>query len=194
MDDSALMRKLIPQILARDSDLEVVGTAMDGEFGLKKIEDLNPDVVTLDLEMPRMDGMETLRQITKRFRVPVIIVSALSTEGASATFKALAMGALDFVAKPRDAASAHMDEIAEDLIKKIKVASRTRIKNTVMPNLLDRGKPAKPVVRPRVEPTRIVAIGVSTGGPNALEYVLGTVAGRFSGQHHRGTTHAGRIY
>jgi len=176
------MRKLIPQILARDSDLEVVASAMDGEFGLKKIEDLNPDVVTLDLEMPRMDGMETLRQITKRFRVPVIIVSALSTEGASATFKALTMGALDFVAKPRDAASAHMDDIAEDLIKKIKVASRTRIKNTVMPNLLlDRGKPAKPVVRPRVEPTRIVAIGVSTGGPNALEYVLGQLPGDFPG-------------
>ena len=181
VDDSALMRKLIPQILARDSDLEVVGTAMDGEFGLKKIEDLNPDVVTLDLEMPRMDGMETLRQITKRFRVPVIIVSALSTEGASATFKALTMGALDFVAKPRDAASAHMDEIAEDLIKKIKVASRTRIKNTLMPNVLERGKPTKPIVRPRVEPTRIVAIGVSTGGPNALEYVLGQLPGDFPG-------------
>jgi two-component system, chemotaxis family, protein-glutamate methylesterase/glutaminase len=181
VDDSALMRKLIPQILARDSDLEVVGTAMDGEFGLKKIEDLNPDVVTLDLEMPRMDGMEMLRHITKRFRVPVIIVSALSTEGAIATFKALTMGALDFVAKPRDAASAHMDDIAEDLIRKIKVASRTRIKNTIMPNLLERGKPTKPVVRPRVEPTRIVAIGVSTGGPNALEYVLGQLPGDFPG-------------
>jgi two-component system, chemotaxis family, protein-glutamate methylesterase/glutaminase len=181
VDDSALMRKLIPQILARDSDIEVVGTAMDGEFGLKKIEDLNPDVVTLDLEMPRMDGMETLRQITRRFRVPVIIVSALSTEGATATFKALAMGALDFVAKPRDAASAHMDEIAEDLIKKIKVASRTKVKNTIMPNALERARPNKPLVRPRVEPTRIVAIGVSTGGPNALEYLLGQLPGDFPG-------------
>src|SRR5579859_947928 len=155
VDDSALMRKLIPQILARDSDIEVAGTAMDGEFGLKKIEDLRPDVVTLDLEMPRMDGLETLRQITRRFRVPVIIVSALSTEGATATFKALAMGALDFVAKPRDAASAHMDQIAEDLIKKIKVASRTRIKNAIIPDLLDRSKPNKPLLRPRVEPSRI---------------------------------------
>jgi len=181
VDDSALMRKLIPQILARDSDIEVVGTAMDGEFGLKKIEDLNPDVVTLDLEMPRMDGMETLRQITRRFRVPVIIVSALSTQGATATFKALAMGALDFVAKPRDAASAHMDEIAEDLIKKIKVASRTRLKNNIMANLVERAKPNKPLVRPRVEPTRIVAIGVSTGGPNALEYLLSQLPGDFPG-------------
>jgi len=125
VDDSALMRKLIPQILARDSEIEVVGTAMDGAFGLKKIEDLRPDVVTLDLEMPRMDGLETLRQITRRFRVPVIVVSALTTEGASATFKALALGAFDFVAKPRDAASAHMDDIAVDLIGKIKVAAKT---------------------------------------------------------------------
>jgi len=81
VDDSALMRKLIPQILARDSEIEVVGTAMDGAFGLKKIEDLRPDVVTLDLEMPRMDGLETLRQITRLFRIPVIVVSALTTEG-----------------------------------------------------------------------------------------------------------------
>jgi two-component system chemotaxis response regulator CheB len=175
------MRKLIPQILARDSDIEVVGTAMDGQFGLKKIEDLNPDVVTLDLEMPRMDGMETLRQITRRFRVPVIIVSALSTQGATATFKALAMGALDFVAKPRDAASAHMDEIAEDLIKKIKVASRTRVKNNIMANLGERTKPNKPLLRPRIEPTKIVAIGVSTGGPNALEYLLSQLPGDFPG-------------
>src|SRR5436853_3847028 len=108
VDDSALMRKLIPQILARDSEIEVVGTAMDGEFGLKKIEELKPDVVTLDLEMPRMDGMETLRQIMRHHRVPVIIVSSHSTEGAASTFKALAFGAFDFVAKPRDGSSLHM--------------------------------------------------------------------------------------
>src|SRR5579859_432433 len=102
IDDFALMRKMIPQILEKDSDIQVVGTAMDGEFGLKKIEDLKPDVVTLDLEMPRMDGMETLRQIMRRGRTPVIIVSSHSTEGATATFKALGLGALDFVAKPRE--------------------------------------------------------------------------------------------
>jgi two-component system chemotaxis response regulator CheB len=94
VDDSALMRKLIPQILARDSEIEVVGTAMDGAFGLKKIEDLRPDVVTLDLEMPRMDGMETLRQVTRRFRVPVIVVSALTTEGAASTLKRWRWGPL----------------------------------------------------------------------------------------------------
>ncbi len=181
VDDSALMRKLIPQILARDSEIEVVGTAMDGAFGLKKIEDLKPDVVTLDLEMPRMDGMEMLRQITRKSRVPVIIVSALTTEGATATFKALALGAFDFVAKPRDAVSLHMDEIAEDLIAKIKVASKSKVRSTITPPMLDRPRASKPASRPRLEPTKIVAIGISTGGPNALQYLLAKLPGDFPG-------------
>ncbi len=181
VDDSALMRKLIPQILERDKTIEVVGTAMDGAFGLRKIEDLRPDVVTLDLEMPRMDGMETLRQITKKHKVPVIIVSALSTEGAAATFKALALGALDFVAKPRDAASAHMNEIAEDLIRKIKIASKTKNKNAVRPALAEKPRFNKPLSRPRREATRIIVIGVSTGGPYALQYLLSQLPGDFPG-------------
>jgi two-component system chemotaxis response regulator CheB len=182
VDDSALMRKLIPQILARDSDIEVVGTAMDGAFGLRKIEELKPQVVTLDLEMPRMDGMETLRQITRRFRIPVIVVSAHTTEGASATFKALALGAFDFVAKPRDAASLHMDQIAEDLIGKIKVAAKTQVLPHEVPALGESLRAAnKPANRPRKEPTKIVAIGISTGGPNALQYLLAQLPGDFPG-------------
>jgi two-component system chemotaxis response regulator CheB len=181
VDDSALMRKLIPQILARDQEIEVVGTAMDGAFGLKKIEDLRPDVVTLDLEMPRMDGMEMLRQITRRSRVPVIIVSALSTEGAMATFKALALGAFDFVAKPRDAASSHMDEIALDLIAKIKTAAKIKSRDTLVSTLPEHVRANKPSSRPRREPARIIAIGVSTGGPNALQYFLAKLPGDFSG-------------
>jgi two-component system chemotaxis response regulator CheB len=181
VDDSALMRKLIPQILAGDSDIEVVGTAMDGAFGLKKIEELKPDVVTLDLEMPRMDGMETLRQITRRSKVPVIVVSALSTEGATATFKALALGAFDFVAKPRDAASAHMDEIAQDLIIKIKAASIGKVRALPPQIATDPPKANKPGIRARKEPTKIVAIGISTGGPNALQYLLPKLPGDFAG-------------
>ena len=76
VDDSALMRKMIPQIIERDSGIQVVGTAMDGEFALKKMDELKPDVVTLDLDMPRMDGMETLRVIVRKYKVPVIVVSA----------------------------------------------------------------------------------------------------------------------
>jgi two-component system chemotaxis response regulator CheB len=181
VDDSALMRKLISQILARDNDIEVVGTAMDGALGLKKVADLKPDVVTLDLEMPRMDGMEMLRQITKKSRVPVIIVSALSTEGASATFRALAFGAFDFVAKPRDAASAHMEEIAEDLIAKIKAAANSKSRQVQAPALPEHIKASKPASRPRQEPTKIVAIGISTGGPNALLYMLAKLPGDFRG-------------
>jgi len=181
IDDSALMRKLIPQILERDNEIEVVGTAMDGAFGLKKIEELRPHVVTLDLEMPRMDGMETLRQIMRKYRIPVIVVSAHSTDGASATFKALALGAFDFVAKPADAASARMDKIADDLIDKIKVAARTefvpRPRMLVEPTRFTN----KPAHRPKKEPTKIIAIGISTGGPNALEYVLSELPGNFPG-------------
>jgi len=180
VDDSALMRKLIPQILARDSEIEVVGTAMDGAFGLKKIDELKPDVVTLDLEMPRMDGMEMLRQIMRRSKVPVIIVSALSTEGATATFKALALGAFDFVAKPRDAASSHMDEIAQDLIDKIKGASISKVRSAPVA-LPERVRAHKPAQRPRREPARVIAIGISTGGPNALQYLLAKLPGDFPG-------------
>lgn len=180
IDDSALMRKLIPQILERDHDIEVVGTAMDGAFGLKKIEELKPHVVTLDLEMPRMDGMETLRQIMRKYRVPVIVVSAHSTDGASATFKALALGAFDFVAKPADAASARMDKIADDLIDKIKGAARADF--VPRPRIPEPARPAsKPVNRPKKEPTKIIAVGISTGGPNALEFVLSELPGNFPG-------------
>jgi two-component system chemotaxis response regulator CheB len=181
VDDSALMRKLIPQILARDSDIEVVGTAMDGTFALRKIEELKPQVITLDLEMPRMDGMETLRQITRRFGIPVIVVSALTTEGASATFKALSLGAFDFVAKPRDAASAQMDPIALDLIAKIKGA----VKHQHAGLVTLRPDPAKvsnkPATRARKEPTSIVVIGISTGGPHALQYLFSQMPEDFPG-------------
>ena len=102
VDDSALMRKLIPQILQTDNSIEVVGTAMDGNFGLKKIEELKPQVVTLDLEMPGMGGLDMLKEIMRRHRLPVIVVSSHSTQGASVTLKALALGAFDFVAKPND--------------------------------------------------------------------------------------------
>jgi len=124
VDDSALMRKLIPKIIESDPLIEVVGTAMDGAFALKKIAELNPDVVTLDLEMPRMDGMETLRLIMRHAPLPVIMFSTHSKEGAYATFKALALGAIDFVAKPKEASAGHLDAIAAELIDKIKVAKR----------------------------------------------------------------------
>jgi len=180
VDDSALMRKLIPAILARESSIEVVGTAMDGAFALKKIEELQPDVVTLDLEMPRMDGMETLRMIMKRAPLPVILFSTHSKEGGYATFKALALGAVDFLAKPKDAAAGHLEEIADQLIAKIKVAKRAVGKKlppaTVIEDPFGPKKEARPALPP---PRRVIAIGISTGGPNALQFVLSQIPADF---------------
>jgi two-component system, chemotaxis family, protein-glutamate methylesterase/glutaminase len=180
VDDSALMRKLIPTILERDSSIEVVGTAMDGAFALKKIEELHPDVVTLDLEMPRMDGIEALRLIMRRAPMPVIVFSTHSKEGAYSTFKALALGAIDFVAKPRDAAAGHLDAIAVELIEKIKVAKRASGRKISASVAVEIKPPQKKSSRPTLPPSRIVAIGISTGGPNALQYVLSQIPAELS--------------
>ena len=180
IDDSALMRKLIPLILSRDPEIEVVGTAMDGSFGLKKIEELRPDVVTLDLEMPRMGGIETLRQLTRNCRLPVIVVSAHTVEGASATFKALSLGAFDFVPKPMDASQARMDSIAEQLATKVKIAARCGVPRH-SPTVPENFRAQKPMQRPHKAPSKVVAIGISTGGPNALEYLLSQLPGDFGG-------------
>jgi two-component system, chemotaxis family, protein-glutamate methylesterase/glutaminase len=171
VDDSALMRKLIPQILATDNCIQVVGTAMDGNFGLKKIEELRPQVVTLDLEMPGMSGLDMLKEIMRRHRVPVIVVSSHSTQGASVTLKALSMGAFDFVAKPADV-SARMPEIAHELITKIKAAAQSRGINIAAPVAASSATKEKTAPSGGQWPTRIVAIGISTGGPQALQYVL----------------------
>ncbi len=180
VDDSALMRKLIPLILERDPDIEVVGTAMDGTFVLKKIAELQPDVVTLDLEMPRMDGIETLRTIMKNAPLPVLVFSTHSKEGAYSTFKALALGAIDFVAKPKDAAAGNLDPVAHQLAEKIKVAKRAGGPKA-LPKLMETVTPGPKRIRPHaaVAPNRIIAVGVSTGGPNALQYVLSQVPGDF---------------
>ncbi|MFZ3217924.1 MAG: chemotaxis response regulator protein-glutamate methylesterase [Candidatus Acidiferrales bacterium] len=180
VDDSALMRKLIPQVLQRDPSIEVVGTAMDGEMGLRKLEDLRPHVVTLDLDMPRMDGLEMLRQITRKHRVPVIVVSAQTDRGASVTLKALALGAFDFVTKPPDAASGRLEQIAAELALKIKVAA-----SSGAPKMIITVPPMKRKEHSRSSmpnwPTRVVAIGISTGGPNALQYLFSQLPQDFPG-------------
>jgi len=179
VDDSALMRKLIPQILERDDSLQVIGTAMDGTFGLKKIEELQPQVVTLDLEMPGMNGIDTLKEIMRKYRVPVIVVSSHSTEGASITLKALALGAFDFVAKPQDVSS-RMPEIAADLIAKIKAAAQSKANRVaLLPS--ETTQASKVRLNPKKAPSRVVAIGISTGGPNALQFVLSHLPADFPG-------------
>jgi two-component system chemotaxis response regulator CheB len=179
VDDSALMRKLIPLILERDPDIEVVGTAMDGAFALRKIAELKPDVVTLDLEMPRMDGIETLRMIMRSAPLPVIVFSTHSKEGAYSTFKALALGAIDFVAKPKDAAGGHLETVANQLIEKIKVAKRAGGSKSVPTAVAESPRPGKKRERAALPPNRIIAIGISTGGPNALQYMLSQIPPEF---------------
>jgi two-component system chemotaxis response regulator CheB len=179
VDDSALMRKLIPLILERDPDIEVVGTAMDGNFALRKIAELQPDVITLDLEMPRMDGLETLRMIMRGAPLPVIVFSSHSKQGAYATFKALALGAIDFVAKPENAAAGNLETVASQLVEKIKVAKRAGGPKTLPKAQGELSIPSKKRSRPALPPTRIIAIGISTGGPNALQYTLSQFSADF---------------
>jgi two-component system chemotaxis response regulator CheB len=181
VDDSALMRKLIPQTLLHDPSIEVVGTAMDGLIGLRKIEELRPNVVTLDLEMPRMDGIEMLRQITRKHRVPVIVVSAHSAEGASLTLKALGLGAFDFVTKPPDAASGRLAQIASELALKIKVAAASGAPKVIITEPATKPKTQRPFSMQPRWPSRVVAIGVSTGGPAALQYLFSQLPEDFPG-------------
>ncbi len=173
VDDSALMRKMIPRMLKNNPSLEVVGTAMDGIFALKKIETLKPDVVTLDMDMPRMDGIETLKNIMKNYGTPTVIVSSLARREADLTLQALELGAFDFVTKPQSAISVHIDEIAEELVNKVRAAAsdplaRLKVK-TIDPGAVARKTPRRR--EPRVA-ERVLAIGISTGGPNALSYML----------------------
>jgi two-component system chemotaxis response regulator CheB len=184
VDDSALMRKMIPQILSSDPDIEVVGTAMDGLFALKKMKELRPDVVTLDVSMPRMDGIETLRHVVEDFGTPAIIVSSLAQREAELTFQALEIGAFDFVTKPQDAISVHISEIGAELTAKVKAAAANPLARLRAARIQPRPYPEKKerrfveavssgsCVSSGATVDRLLAIGISTGGPNALSYLL----------------------
>jgi len=176
IDDSALMRKLIPRIVASDPRVEVVGTAPDGNFGLKKIAEFRPDVVTLDLEMPGMNGVETLKEIRRRWHLPVIVVSSHSTD-AAITIQALTLGAFDFVAKPANVAE-RMPEIAAELLGKIHAAAQSGTGPLI--SVAETGKRSARQEE-LASPTRVIAMGISTGGPNALQYLFSQLPGEFAG-------------
>ncbi len=176
VDDSALMRKLISEILMKDPDLEVVSTAMDGVFALKKIPLSRPQVITMDIDMPRMDGLTALRHIVSEYRIPVVLVSSMTTEGAEVTLEGLALGAVDFVTKPKDAISVHIRDAAEELIRKVKMASGVAIKHPAPISVTSVRRRRQPAPMPKLiarEPAeQIIAIGISTGGPNAISTIL----------------------
>lgn len=168
VDDSALMRQLLSTLLAADPEIEVVGTAQDPFDAREKIKALNPDVITLDVEMPQMDGLTFLRKIMALRPMPVVMFSSLTEEGAEATLEALEVGAVDFVAKPKNDVANAMGELGEVLQAKIKSAARTRFR----PRRADAAPPPRP--RPKIgRPTgKLLLIGASTGGVEALKALL----------------------
>ena len=181
VDDSALMRKLLVKMLEATEDVEVVGTAMDGVFALDKVERLKPDVVTLDLDMPRMDGLTALRQIVERFRLPVVLVSSHTAKGAAVTFEALAAGGVDFVTKPERILSASLETLGSELVEKIRVAagiSVRKLRRLSQPPERSSDVRQAPAEQ-QGEAELVVAIGVSTGGPNALSYLLPQIRSDF---------------
>jgi two-component system chemotaxis response regulator CheB len=172
VDDSVVIRKLLSDTLSRDPELEVVASAGDGRIALAKISQLHPDLITLDIEMPVMNGLEALAELRKLYpKLPVIMFSTLTERGAAATLDALSLGASDYATKPSNTGNpaVAIEAIRAELIPKIKaLCAGHSAKLRSLP-------PPRPAVRVRVPSNRrieIVAIGTSTGGPNALAEVL----------------------
>jgi len=171
-DDSAFMRTALTRMIDSDPSMRVSSTAQTGQEALEKIAALQPDVVTLDVEMPGLNGLETLRRIMKDFPRPVLMVSSLTQEGANTTLEALSIGAFDVVAKQQSFVSLDIVKIRDELVAKIKAAAESRRrKRTIAPS------PAPPAaVRPAAPtahaPAAVVALGTSTGGPKALQEIL----------------------
>src|SRR5699024_5210185 len=128
IDDSAFMRKVISQLLSEDPRIQVIATARNGEDGLKKIEQFQPDVVTLDVEMPIKDGISTLKHIMNQYPTPVVMVSSMTAKGAESTVKAIQLGAIDFIQKPSGPISLDMDHIQENMIETVIAASKANVK------------------------------------------------------------------
>ena len=181
VDDSAYSRRSIIKMLEGLPDVEVVGYAINGEEGIHKVAALKPDLVTLDLEMPKMDGFTLLRILTSRFCTPVIVISALS--GADKVFKALELGALDFIAKPTSSASPDLMQIREDLHEKVIQVMSLKPGRVGLFPAAQEAPATDQIVTVRHAPHDvhtlhelpfdIVAIGASTGGPPALQSILG---------------------
>lgn len=178
VDDSAFMRTALSRMIQSDPDLDVVGNASDGQQALELVHQLDPDVVTLDIEMPRMNGLETLRRMMSECPRPAIIVSSLTQEGAEMTFEALALGAFDYIPKQLSYVSLDIVKIRDELTAKIHAAAASRIKFR-KPATTTTAKPiavtqqvANPGPKPYIATPSVVCIGTSTGGPKALQQIL----------------------
>lgn len=170
VDDSAVVRKILSTGLSKYPDIEVVGTAPDPFVARDKIVTLKPDVVTLDVEMPRMDGISFLQRLMAYYPLPVIMVSSLTQSGCETTLKALEVGAVDFVAKPTMDVSTSLNDVMDELAEKIRTSVRVKIKKKVL-KTTDTKRPQ--TSHALIKTThKIVAIGASTGGTEALKEVL----------------------
>jgi len=171
VDDSAFIRTIVSDMLGSDSRIEVVATARDGQEAIEKVTKLNPDVVTLDVEMPRLDGLAALGYIMSECPTPVVMLSAYTRSGSETTLKALEYGAVDFVLKPSGPASSNIREVKEELLAKVKIAAAVDVKKLKF--LLPKSRVVKH--RPKAVTARggkVIAIGASTGGPQALTEIL----------------------
>jgi len=175
VDDSALMRKLLREIFEKEGDF-VIETARNGKEAIEKNLSFQPDVITLDINMPEMDGITALAHIMNQRPVPVVMVSSLTEKGALATFEALNLGAVDYVTKPGGTISLNIDEIRDEIISKVRSATRAKLKTKALVRKIreEREKILKPSPPKEVstKDERLVLIGVSTGGPRTLEEIL----------------------
>ncbi|SDM66438.1 two-component system, chemotaxis family, response regulator CheB [Oryzisolibacter propanilivorax] len=183
VDDSALVRSLLSEIINRQGDMECIGTANDPLVARELIRELNPDVITLDVEMPRMDGIDFLGRLMRLRPMPVVMISTLTERGAEVTMRALELGAVDFVAKPRVGLASGLNELATQIVDKIRVAAVAQVRRVpaasaaaiVHPGAGDAAAPARPAASPllgRLSTEKVICIGASTGGTEAIREVL----------------------
>lgn len=184
VDDSALVRSLLSEIINRQPDMTCIGAASDPLVAREMIRERNPDVITLDVEMPRMDGLEFLSRLMRLRPMPVVMVSTLTEQGADITLRALEMGAVDYVAKPRIGVTSGLNELAHEIVDKIRIAACARVHKHVAPppgptaaqrppNAPTADAPPAPTKPlPRLSTEKIICIGASTGGTEAIREVL----------------------
>jgi two-component system, chemotaxis family, protein-glutamate methylesterase/glutaminase len=186
VDDSALVRSLLTDILRADPGIEVVGVASDAHIAREKIKALNPDVLTLDVEMPKMDGITFLKNLMRLRPMPVVMVSSLTERGADVTLDALALGAVDYLSKPKIDLAVTLKDYGDELIDKIRAASKASVRAldprraaTIATNMAAKAAHSTDAVLPKAPPPkqlrttdRIIAIGASTGGTEAIKEVL----------------------
>lgn len=166
VDDSAFMRKVVSDILNDDHDIEVIDTASNGLVAIDKAAQLRPDVILMDVEMPKMDGVTALSHIMKSYPTPVVMLSNLTQKGTNTTIKALEAGAVDFIPKPSGSISINIDSIAAQIVEKVKLAAKVNLKKSGA---------YKTSTLPRIKmenSTKVIVIGASTGGPQTLTEIL----------------------